>query len=69
MAQVERDERGVVAPSVGPLGLAETADVLAEFLEAAIHLILYVREVYPAGKERERETERGGERRRSNNTV
>uniref|UniRef100_A0A8V8TMF5 Mitotic arrest deficient 2 like 2 n=1 Tax=Homo sapiens TaxID=9606 RepID=A0A8V8TMF5_HUMAN len=25
------------------------ADVLCEFLEVAVHLILYVREVYPVG--------------------
>lgn len=25
------------------------ADILCEFLEVAIHLILYVREVYPSG--------------------
>lgn len=25
------------------------ADVLSEFLEVAVHLILYVREVYPVG--------------------
>lgn len=29
--------------------LAVVADVLCEFLEVAVHLILYVREVYPVG--------------------
>lgn len=29
--------------------LAAVADVLCEFLEVAVHLILYVREVYPVG--------------------
>lgn len=28
---------------------AVVADILCEFLEVAIHLILYVREVYPSG--------------------
>lgn len=29
--------------------LPVVADILCEFLEVAIHLILYVREVYPSG--------------------
>lgn len=29
--------------------LTVVADILCEFLEVAIHLILYVREVYPSG--------------------
>lgn len=29
--------------------LQVVADILCEFLEVAIHLILYVREVYPSG--------------------
>lgn len=33
----------------GFCSLAVVADVLCEFLEVAVHLILYVREVYPVG--------------------
>lgn len=33
----------------GFCSLTVVADVLCEFLEVAVHLILYVREVYPVG--------------------
>ena len=29
--------------------LADASDILCEFLEVAVHFILYMREVYPAG--------------------
>ncbi|MEQ2192064.1 hypothetical protein XENOCAPTIV_006480 [Xenoophorus captivus] len=36
-------------PGLGCSCLPVVADILCEFLEVAIHLILYVREVYPSG--------------------
>lgn len=38
-----------VIPSPSPSITSVVADILCEFLEVAIHLILYVREVYPSG--------------------
>lgn len=40
---------GGLSQLTGFCPLAVVADVLCEFLEVAVHLILYVREVYPVG--------------------
>lgn len=61
MVKVERLDLRPLAGGEGGPGLADfpertgfcplavVADVLCEFLEVAVHLILYVREVYPVG--------------------